>query len=82
MCELTAVAAGVVRDLTVSPERVHPDARIDRQLVHLEPGVAETFRITGLADDLLDGSMAIADLVGRLTSLPVCWTSADAVAPR
>ncbi|MAT05383.1 MAG: hypothetical protein CL424_10125, partial [Acidimicrobiaceae bacterium] len=45
---LTVTSDVVVRDLAIFPERVVPDATVDRQLVHLLPGEPTTFRFHGV----------------------------------
>ncbi len=51
---VTVTSDVVVRDLAIFPERVRPDATVDRQLVHLLPGEPATFRIRGVAESDLD----------------------------
>jgi beta-mannosidase len=60
----------VVRDLVIYPERLHPAASINRQVVNLAPGRPETFHLRGV--DLDD--------VDELLRRPYCWSVADLVA--
>ena len=64
--ELDIASPVVVRELTIHPERVHPDARVDRQLVDLEPGRVERVTVTGVG----------IEAVPRLLVPPVCWSVA------
>jgi beta-mannosidase len=63
---LTVVADRVVRELTIYPERIRPDATIDRQLVDLLPGEPTELRARGLG----------ADAVAALLHPPMCWHAA------
>jgi beta-mannosidase len=64
--ELDISSSVVVRELTIQPERVHPGARADRQLIDLEPGAVERVSVTGVG----------ADAVPQLLVPPVCWSIA------
>lgn len=46
--EVDLSSSAVVRDLVLAPERIHPAARADRQLLTLRPDVTERVTITGL----------------------------------
>ncbi|MDL9978706.1 glycoside hydrolase family 2 protein [Microbacterium sp. ASV49] len=48
--DVTVVADGLVRDLTLLIDRVAPDARVDSGLVTLLPGESHTFRVTGVEE--------------------------------
>jgi hypothetical protein len=59
----------VVRELTVSPDRIAAEATIDRQLVDLLPGEPADLRVRGLGPD--------ADaVVAALLRPPACWHTA------
>jgi beta-mannosidase len=58
---VTVTARTVLRDLTLFPDRLHPDARVDTALVTLMPGEAAQFTVR--APVALDP--------GALTSRPV-----------
>jgi beta-mannosidase len=68
---VTVTSDVVVRDLAIFPERVRPDATVDRQLVHLLPGEPATFRIRGVAESDLDALTNLPALrhTATLTSL-------------
>jgi beta-mannosidase len=59
----------LVRDLSLFPERLHPDATVDRQLVTLLAGESATFTVSGLED------ASIETLLDR----PVCRSANDLV---
>jgi beta-mannosidase len=61
----------VVRDLVIYADRLHPAASINRQVVSLIPGRAESFHIRGI--ELGD--------VDTVLALPYCWSVADLVTP-
>ncbi len=48
---VTVLAATLLRDLCLFPDRLHPDAVVDEMLVTLLPGEATTFLVTGATLD-------------------------------
>lgn len=56
--EVTIRAKTLLRDICLFPDRVHPDAEVDKMLVTLLPGESATFRVSGVdsanAERLLD----------------------------
>ena len=66
---LDVTSAVVVPDLAIHPERLHPDAQADRQLVTLHPGVTERIVLRGVTADDLDA----------LLQRPMCWSVFDAI---
>lgn len=64
---LTVTPDVVTRELTIYPDRIHRDARIDRQAVDLLPGEPAEFRVTGIDTGEADS----------LLGSPVCWSVAD-----
>ncbi|KHK99999.1 beta-mannosidase [Microbacterium mangrovi] len=51
---VTVTAAGLVRDLTLTVDQLHPDASVDSGMVTLLPGATHTFRVRGI--DRLDAA--------------------------
>jgi beta-mannosidase len=60
--ELTVTATGLVKDLTVLADRLHPDARVDSGMVTLVAGDSHTFHIESVA---IDPAALTADTVLR-----------------
>lgn len=70
---VTAVAASLVKDLTLFPDRLDPDARVDSGLVTLQSGQRHTFHVSSAVTDLDPGAWAgkpvlrsVNDLVGTV----------------
>lgn len=66
---MTITTDAVVRDLVIYPERVHPSATVDHQLVDLLPGESAAFRLSGVTIDDVDA----------LTRPPARWHVAAAL---
>lgn len=63
--EITVTATTIVRDVLVQPDRIHPDAVVDRGFVTLLPGESATFRVlsaTELSPEQAERPYAVTSL--------------------
>jgi beta-mannosidase len=67
--QVTVAARTLVRDLLLQPDRLHPDARVDRGLTTLLPGESAVFTVTGWAPGA-DPDEALASAL-RCVNTPV-----------